>query len=200
MRYGSNARHVEHVESRIAERLTKHEPRIWPDGGAERIDIAGIHERRVDAETPQGVMQEVVRAAIERARRDNVRARSHQGRDGEVQRGLAARHGNRADAAFERGDAFLQHGARRVRDARVDVARALHVEQRRCVVAVLEDKTRGLVDRRCARAVKRIRLLARMQAQRIEVEGFGTGHGTSDGGSIVTRRCGSTAARISSAA
>jgi hypothetical protein len=107
-----------------------------PDRRAPRVEVARVDERRRDAEARQRVVEQVVRAAVERARRDDVRARAHQRDDREVQRRLAARRRDRADAALERRDALLEHRVGRVGDARVDVARALHVEQRGGVVAV----------------------------------------------------------------
>jgi len=71
--------------------------------------------------------------------------------DRKMHRGHAARGADRTDAAFERGDALLQHCGRRVGDPRVDVAGAFEVEQRRGVVGILEHVGRGLVDRNRAR-------------------------------------------------
>ncbi len=56
---------------------------------------------------------------------------------------------------------------------------ALQVEQRGGVVGVAEDIGGGLVDRHRARAGGRIGLLAGMQAQRVEMEELGIGHGWS---------------------
>ena len=72
-----HARNVEHVEARIAERLAEQEPRLGPDRRAPRVEVARIDERRLDAEARQRVVEQVVRAAVERARRDDVRARAH---------------------------------------------------------------------------------------------------------------------------
>ena len=88
--------------------------------------------------------------------------------DRQVQRRLAARGGDRADAAFERGDALLEHGVGRVRDPAVDVARALHVEERGGVLARLEDERRRQVDRHRARAGRRVGRGAGVQRQRVE--------------------------------
>ncbi len=71
-------RNVEHVEARIAERFAEQEPRGRTDGGAPRVEVAGIDEGRLDAEARQRVVEQVVRAAVERARRDDVVARAHQ--------------------------------------------------------------------------------------------------------------------------
>jgi len=53
-----------------------------------------------------------------------------------LQRSLSARGGDRSDAALQRGHPLLEHRDRGIRDARVDVTRALHVEERRaCAVS-----------------------------------------------------------------
>jgi len=106
--------------------------------------------------------------SIKGARRDDVRAGAHQRGDGEMQCRLPARRRDRADAAFERGDALLQHRVRRIGDPRVEVTRALHVEERRGVVGVLEDVGRRLVDRRGAGAGRGIRVGAGVDGQGVE--------------------------------
>jgi hypothetical protein len=73
--------------------------------------------------------------------------------------------GDRADAALERGDALFEHGIGRIGDARIDVAGALHVEQRGGLVGILEDEAGGQVDRRGAGAELFVGHLARMQAR-----------------------------------
>jgi hypothetical protein len=105
-----------------------------------------------------------------------VLARAQQRHDGEVQRRLSAGGGDATHAAFERRDPLLEHRARRIGDARIDVTGALHVEERRGVVAVREYERCRLVDRRGARAGLRIRPRTGMQRQRVEVRGLGLGH------------------------
>ena len=168
----ATARNVEHVEPGVAERFAEHEPRVRADRGAPRVEVARVDEGRLDAEARQGVGEQVVRAAVERAARDDVRAGADQRGEREVQRRLAARRRDRADAAFERGDALLEYGVGRVRDARIDVPAALHVEERRGVVGVLEDVGGGQVDRRRARAELRVGDLSGVQAERVETQVF----------------------------
>jgi len=57
------------------------------------------------------------------------------------------------------------------------VTGALHVEERSGVVSVAEDERRREIDRRRARAGDRIGPLARVKAERIELQGSGCGHG-----------------------
>ena len=89
----------------------------------------------------------------------------HQGGDGEEQRRMAARGADRADAAFQRGDSFFEHADRRIADPGIDMAGAFQVEQRRRMVGIVEHIGRGLIDRHCACAGHRIRLLTRMQRE-----------------------------------
>ena len=58
--------------------------------------------------------------------------------------------------AFECGNPFLKDRDGRVRQPRVDVAERLQVEEGGSVVDVVEDIGRRLVDRRAARARRRI--------------------------------------------
>ena len=53
----------------------------------------------------------------------------HQGDHREMQRRLARRGRDGADATFERGDPFFEHGDRRVRYPRINMPGAFEVEQ-----------------------------------------------------------------------
>ncbi len=161
-------RDIEHIEARVTERLGEQQPGRRPDTGAPGVEIAWIDEARVEAEAAQGVVQEVVRPTVERSARENVGPGTSQGRHCEVQRRLTARGGEGADPAVQRGDAFLQDGGRRVGDARIDMTRALHVEERGGLVGVLEDIGGGLEDRRRPRTRDGIGPLTGMEAERIE--------------------------------
>ena len=88
-----------------------------------------VDERDLDAELRQRVVQQVVRAAVQRRRRDDVVAGLAQRHEGERLGGLAGGDGERAGqadrrgaAALERVDASLERRLRRVHDAGVDVA------------------------------------------------------------------------------
>jgi hypothetical protein len=171
-----NARNVEHIEPGVAKRLAEQQACIRPDRRAPCIEIATIDERRVDAEARQRIIEKIVRASVKRARRDNVRPRREEGYDRKMHRCLSAGGRDRADTVFERRDPFLQHGAGRIRDARIDVPRTLHVEQRRGMIAVRENERSRLVDRRRACTGRRIRRGAGVQRQRVEMRGPGLGH------------------------
>ena len=61
--------------------------------------------------------------------------------------GVPGGDGEAGGAAFERGDALLEHRVGRVADARIDVAESPEREQIGGVLHILEDIGRGLVDR-----------------------------------------------------
>jgi hypothetical protein len=79
-------------------------------------------EGSVYAEAPHRVMQQVVRAAVQCARRNHVGPCAHQRSNRKVQRGLSACGADRAHAAFQRGYALLEYSDGRVRNARIDVS------------------------------------------------------------------------------
>ena len=110
------------------------------------------HERRVDPEAAQRHVELGDRAAVERGRRDDVVARAREGGERQELRGLPRAGGHRAERALEAGQALLERGDRRVRDAAVDVAVLLQREQVRGVGGVVEDEARRLVDRHGAGA------------------------------------------------
>src|SRR6185436_4315518 len=64
----------------------------------------------------------------------------------------------------------------RIRDARIDVAERLQVEEARRVIGAVEHERGRLVDRQRTRARGRVRNLAGVQAERVESE-FTVGHG-----------------------
>jgi hypothetical protein len=66
--------------------------------------------------------------------------------------GHAAGGADRADAVFQRGETLFKHRNGRIGDARIDVARALQIEQRRGMIGVLKDVGRRLIDRNGAGA------------------------------------------------
>src|SRR5205814_2948685 len=87
--------------------------------------LIGRDERGLDAELLEVDMQQRMRAAVERGRRDDVIARAAQREDCRDFGRLAGGAGERRAAALERRHALLEYRHRRVRDARVDVAEGL---------------------------------------------------------------------------
>ena len=84
-----------------------------------------------------------------------------------MQSGLARRNRERADAAFEFGDAALQDGRRRIADTGVSVAVDLKIEQRRAVIGAVKCVGRGLVDRNCDGLCRRISFKSAVNGDRL---------------------------------
>ena len=155
-----NGRHlggVQHIQARVANRFAKKQLGIGPHRRAPAVQIARFDERGVDPEAAHRVVQQVLRAAIERGGCHDMAARAHQRGNAQVQGGLAAGHADGTDTAFQRRDALLEHCIGRVADARIDMARPLQIEERGRMVARLKHKGCGEVNRHgaCAGGVWR---------------------------------------------
>ena len=90
------------------------------------------------------------------------------GRYRQVHGRLAAGDGDGGDAVFESADTLFEHRVGGVRQARIDVPRALDVEQSDGEIAVREHERRRLVDRRRAGTGGGVRPLARVQGEGVE--------------------------------
>ena len=168
---------VQHVDARVADRLAEEQLRVRPRRALEVPGVGRFDEGGLDAEAPQGVVQQVVGAAVDRGRGHDVVAGRENCRRGEVERGLAGGGGDRADAAFERRDSFLEDGDRRVRDPRVDVPGFFEIEQPRGVVRVAEHVGRRVVDRHRARPGGGVGPLTGVKRKSVELVEPVTAHG-----------------------
>ena len=135
------------------------------DGALKAFDVVAVGPDHLPAETLEGVVELVDRAAIEFSRGDEFVAGLQQRLEHDHLRRMARGDRKRGRAAFERRHALLQHRIGRVADAGIDVAERLQAEQRCGVVGVVEDERGGLVDRRRPRAGGRIRLRAGVHGQ-----------------------------------
>ena len=169
---------VRDVGMRVAERLDEHELRIFLDGGFDFLEVAGIHERGIDAERAERMFQEVVGTAVNRTLSHNVVTLAGESRDG-VGKGCCARcNGEACDTAFESGDALLENILRGVGESAVDVAGVLQVETVRSVLSAVEHVRGGLVNRNGARIGCRVCLfLANMELKSFKVELVLCSHG-----------------------
>ena len=156
------------IAARIGDGFAEDRARVVVDGGLDRVQIVEIDKGRGPAEAFDRLAELRDRAAIETGRGHDVAARSHQREKRHDLRRVPRRAADSPDAAFQRGDAFLQHGHGRVGQARVDIAHFLQVEQSGGVIGVAEDIGRGLVDRRLARAGGGIRPAAGVNLQGIK--------------------------------
>ena len=147
----------------VAERLAVDDLGVGADGLLEVLRVGGVDEGDVDADAREGVVELVVGAAVQAAAADDVVARAAQGEDRQGLGGMAGTDGQRADAAFQVGDALLEHVGGGVHDAGVDVAQLLQGEQVGGVFGALELVAGGLVDRDGAAAGGGVGDLAGMQ-------------------------------------
>src|SRR5690606_41835043 len=106
-----------------------------------------LDEGHVDAGPGEGLGEEVLGAAVEAGRGDQVVAGLRDVEDGKRGRGLAAGEQQGTDAALEVGDAVLHDLGGRVADAGVDGTEVLEVEAGCGDVSVVEDERGRLVDR-----------------------------------------------------
>ena len=120
----------------------------------------------------KGVHEGAVRAAVERRQLDEVVARARDVEDRVNDRGLAAGERERADAAFEPRDPLLEHVARRVHDARVDVAELLQREEPSGVVGVVERVRGRLEDGNRARLRSGVSGMAAVNGRGVEAVGL----------------------------
>ena len=168
---------VEHVTLRVAQGLGEEGLGVGPDGGPPGVEVVGVvDEGRLDAELGQRVVEQVVGAAVERGRRDDVAAVLGQVQQGHGLGGLSAGDGQGGHTTFERGDPLLEDGLRRVHDPGVDVPELLQPEERRRVRGVAEGVARGLVDRHGAGAGGGVRCGTGVDLASLEAP---VGHGNS---------------------
>ena len=106
----------------------------------------GIDEGRLDAESGQGVLQQVGGAAVDGFLGDDVAAVLGQSLDGVVDGSCAGGHCQRGDTALERGNALLKDILGGVGQAAIDVAGILEAKTVCGVLGVMENIGSGLVD------------------------------------------------------
>ncbi len=120
---------IQNVHARIGDGLAIDRARLRRDRFAEILRIVGLHEFHVDSQAAEAHVELRVRAAVERARRDNLIAQAGQAGERQELRRLSAGRRQRRHAAFERRHALLEHVGGRVHDAAIDIAELLQREQ-----------------------------------------------------------------------
>ncbi len=146
---------VEDVVHRVADGLAVEGLGVGAHGPAPGVEIVDVvHERGLDPELGQGVVQQVVGAAVQGGPGHDVAAGLGQVHDGHRLGRLARRHhqgprhpgGGGAQAVLQGGQPNLGHPLGGVHDPGVDHARLGQGEQVGGVVRVAELVGRGLVD------------------------------------------------------
>ena len=176
VRDGGEAFDVDDVELRVADALGVDGAGLVVDRGAQAVEIVSIDEADGDAEARQGVVEEVIGAAVERSGGDDFFAGRGEGGDGERFRRLAGGRGQARRAAFERRNALFENVGGGIHDAGVDIPEFLEREETAGVVRILEKIGRGLVDGDGARPRGGIRGLTGMDGKSGKLELLGFGH------------------------
>ena len=156
---------VRNVQTRVPNRLHEERFGVFVDGLTEIFRVALIDKFHIDAELGQRVVKQVVGAAIETGRRDNVLARMAQVHDGQRLGSLTRRGRQGPRSPFEQRESLLEDVGRGVHQAGVDIAEFLQSEQPRGVIAVIEDVRGRLIQRQGARIGRRVGDLSAVQAQ-----------------------------------
>ena len=162
---------VRDVGMRVAERLDEHELRVFLDGSLDFFEVAGVHERGIDAERAERMLQEVVGTAVDGALGNHVVTLAGEGSNGISEGCRTGSDSEASDTAFESGDALFKNVLRGVGKTAVDVARILQVETIRGMLGAVENVGGGLVNRNRAGIGGGIGLfLANVELKRFEVE------------------------------
>ncbi len=164
------------VAARIGDRFTEDRPGVAVDGCADRVLVLGVDETGGPAEAADRLAELRDGAAIEPGGGDEVAPRPHQRKQRQDLRRVPRGAADGADSAFQRRHPLPQHGNGGVRQPRIDEPDLLEVEERRGVVGVAEHIGGGLVDRRLARAGRRVGPAPGMDLQRVEAVVLGLGH------------------------
>ena len=156
---------VRHGKTGVAQGFHINRLGVGVDGGAEGLRVVAIDKFHADAQARQRHLELVVGAAVQMAAGDNIVTGLGQGGDGDELRRLARAGGHRRHAAFQRGNALLEHVGGRVHDAGVDIAELFQRKQLGAVVGAVKGVRRGLINRHGAGIGAGRRLLAGVHLQ-----------------------------------
>ncbi len=138
---------VADVAGGIADGLGEHGLGVIVDQPFDRIGLVAVGEAAGDALARQDVREQRVRGAVKLRNRNDIAAGVGDVDERQMQRGLSGRDRERADAAFEVGDALLEYGGGRIGDSAVAIAFGFEIEQSGAMIGAVERVGDGLVDR-----------------------------------------------------
>ena len=155
----------------IARRVTHGfaEDQLGPviDPGLEGIRVVSADKPDLNALFREGMGKEVKGAPIKLGGGDNVVPGLGNGLDRGGDRRHARCHGQRTHAAFQQPDTLLKERIGRIHDPAVDVALNLQIEEVGAMLSAVKGVRGCLVDRRCDRFRRGVRLEAAVNGQGI---------------------------------
>jgi len=95
-------------------------------------------------------------AAVKLVRSDKFVTRLHERVENTELGGMAGGNAKPRRSAFKRCNALFQHGGGGIRDAGINIAKRLKAKEGGRLIHIVKHETRGLIDRRDARAGCRI--------------------------------------------
>ena len=122
-------RHIGDDATGIGDRFGENRLGLRTDGSLERRNVVWIGPDDVPVEVFERVVELIDRAAVKLLGRDELIARLQQTMKDQNLRGVPGCGRHARGAAFERGDALLEHRRGGIADAGVDVAESLQTEQ-----------------------------------------------------------------------
>ena len=166
-RVGDGAK-IRHIVLGIADRFQVHQARVLIHQFIDLLRMIGIEEPHLDTQLLQRLGEKRPGASIQAGGCDEVLPGMRDGEDGGSDGRLARGERQPADAAIERGKAFLEHIVGGVHQPRVDVTELAQPEEIRRCFGVFENVTGRSVygDRPCRRGG--VGFLAGMQSKRAE--------------------------------
>ena len=182
---------VADIAGGIADGLGEHRFGVRVDQSLDRVRLVAVGKAAGDTLARQHMAEQGVRRAVELRDGDDVAAAIGEVGECEMQRGLAGRDRQRADAAFEFGDALFQNRRGRIGDPAVAIAVGFEIEQRGAVIGAVEGIGGGLIDRNGDGLGGRIWLVAGMNGDRLVAH-----HGLRSHRLSHSKGCVSSAARL----
>ena len=138
---------VEHVVAGVGHGLAVEELGVGADCGAPCVQVVRVlNKGSFDAEVGEGVLEQVVGAAVHGGRGDHVVTGAGNVQDCVGDSCLTGCQQQRANATFKGGDAVLDDFLSGVVQAGVDGAQLGEGEAVRCLLGAVKDEGSGLVD------------------------------------------------------
>ena len=161
---------VERVELGVAHGFRVDRLRLLRERLPEALRVLRVDELHLDPQFREGVVEQVVRPAVEGGRRDDLVPRAGDVQQSERLRRLAGGHRERPAPPFQLRDPLLEDVGRRVHDPGIDVPELLQPEEPRRMRGIVEDVRGGLVDRHRPGVRRRIGFLPPVKGNRFRLE------------------------------